>query len=343
MSVYKRDNIYWIRFQFQGREIRKSAHTTDKRRAETFERRERQRLVDEYHGGRPKVSFSEAFERYCREGLPQLKIKTAERYLHSFGKMAAMLEPLFVADITKRKIEEIKDYRRRDGVSPSTINRDMTALSAMLTYCVDWDYIEINPFRTMAKAKLKEPPARREYLTHEDEAALLDECAPHIHSMVVFAIETGLRLMEQMTLEWRDVNVKRKEIYIRETKTDVPRTVPLTDRALAQLSAHPQRLRCPLVFPNPEGMPYRQAPEGFRLAKIRAGLQRYRWHDLRKTCGTRLLQECGFTMDKVKEWLGHKSIVTTERAYAFLESDDLHAALGRTKSGTGSLVIKKEG
>lgn len=58
--------------------------------------------------------------------------------------------------------------------------------------------------------------------------------------------------------------------------------------------------------------------KALRLPAHRAGISDLRWHDLRRSCGCRLVQDHGLSLGEVKEWLGQKSIVVTERAYAFL-------------------------
>lgn len=58
-----------------------------------------------------------------------------------------------------------------------------------------------------------------------------------------------------------------------------------------------------------------------------------RWHDLRRTCGCRLLQDLRMSMEEVSKWLGHSSIQVTEKAYAFLEVEHLHEAVGRQIAG----------
>ncbi|MBX9590326.1 MAG: hypothetical protein K2X43_13545 [Hyphomonadaceae bacterium] len=65
------------------------------------------------------------------------------------------------------------------------------------------------------------------------------------------------------------------------------------------------------------------------------------WHDVRRTCGCRLLQGVvidgvmrKLSMERVSKWLGHSSITVTERHYAFLTVDDLHEAV-RQPHGTG--------
>lgn len=66
-----------------------------------------------------------------------------------------------------------------------------------------------------------------------------------------------------------------------------------------------------------------------------AGIEDLRWHDLRRTCGCRLLQVHGLSMEQARDWLGHSSVITTEKIYAFLTVDDLQRAVG-TGTRTGS-------
>jgi len=57
------------------------------------------------------------------------------------------------------------------------------------------------------------------------------------------------------------------------------------------------------------------------------------WHDLRRTCGCRLLQDHGLSMEQVSKWLGHASVQQTEKVYAFLEVKHLHRAVGTGPNG----------
>ena len=60
-----------------------------------------------------------------------------------------------------------------------------------------------------------------------------------------------------------------------------------------------------------------------------AGIPNLTVHDLRRTCGCRLLQDWGFPIGHVSKWLGHATISVTERHYAFLRVDDLHNAVSK--------------
>ena len=61
------------------------------------------------------------------------------------------------------------------------------------------------------------------------------------------------------------------------------------------------------------------------------GVTGIRWHDLRRTCGCRLLQDRKLSMTEVSKWLGHSSVLVTEKIYAFLFVDQLHEAVGTNR------------
>jgi integrase len=90
----------------------------------------------------------------------------------------------------------------------------------------------------------------------------------------------------------------------------------------------PRHIRSEWVFHHDRGQRYIHMDKGLKAAARRAGIKNLRWHDLRRTCGCRLLQDHGLSMEQVRDWLGHTSVTTTEKAYAFLTIDNLHKAVG---------------
>ncbi|MGI9378741.1 MAG: tyrosine-type recombinase/integrase, partial [Methyloligellaceae bacterium] len=87
------------------------------------------------------------------------------------------------------------------------------------------------------------------------------------------------------------------------TKNRTGRVVPLLPRAAQFLAQHPRQIRSAYVFCHTNGERYIQMERGFKAACRRADIVNLRWHDLRRTCGSRLLQDHGFSMEEVKEWL----------------------------------------
>ena len=84
--------------------------------------------------------------------------------------------------------------------------------------------------------------------------------------MIVFAIETGLRLEEQLSLEWSQVNQRRHELTLTKTKTSNPRVVPLTDKAAQILAQQPRHLTSPTCSANLTGLDT-SGYSGLRLEK----------------------------------------------------------------------------
>jgi integrase/recombinase XerD len=78
-----------------------------------------------------------------------------------------------------------------------------------------------------------------------------------------------------------------------------------------------------------------------KAAARKAGIEDLTLHDLRRTCGCRLLQDYGASMEVVSRWLGHSSIVVTERCYAFLRVEDLHRAIEKGRENVIQIDAKR--
>ncbi len=133
-----------------------------------------------------------------------------------------------------------------------------------------------------------------------------------------------------------DLTEQRQASFVirlaRNTKDKEERTVPLTARAAQILAQLPVHIKSPLVFCHVKG---EHSGEGFDsmykglvAAVKRAGIPHCSWHDLRRTAGCRWIQRDGKTLDEVKELMGHESVRTTEKIYAFLIGEDIARSLG---------------
>jgi len=327
MSVYKRGEIYWVRFQVDVEEIRRSAHTGDKRTAEKFERELREDVGRLRRGGRARRTWRQMMGEFVSQHLPSLKEGAQLRYIQSIGKMEPFFGDKHIDSITRQDIARFIASRRRE-VSDSTIRRDLACMSSAYERAIGWDWIDVNPIKLIDKRNVRDAPPRTRYLTHEEFGALVDAASDYVKPMIMFAAHTGLRREEQFSLTWDRVNWQRGEVLIPVTKTGTPRVVPLTafeGAALEVLRKMPRHISSPYVFCKPDGSRYLKVQGGIEGAIRRAGLPDTRWHDLRRTCGCWLLQS-GVDIFTVSRWLGHKSVSQTEKAYAFLDTDALHRA-----------------
>jgi integrase/recombinase XerD len=336
-TLYRRNNskLWWIRFQWRGTEVRKSARTTSKQEALRFLARTLEECRKLDREGRTRQTFDEVAYRFAQEHLPTLKPRSAERYRVSLRALAPTFKGLCLDEITKTRLASFISQRRKTGLAGATVRRDIACLSSMFELAKSWDWITTNPVRDLDLRSVRAAPPRTRYLSKKEEERLIAAATGHLKPMIIFAIETGMRFEEQFSLEHSQINHDRREITLTKTKTNNPRVIPLTDRSaqiLAQLPRHPW---ASLVFHKEDGTRYHTLKRSFASAARRAGIQNLRWHDLRRTCGCRLIQEYGLDLYKVSRWLGHKTVAVTERAYAFLRIDDLHAAIRLgTKPGT---------
>lgn len=323
MSIYRRNEIWWVRFRHQGQHIRRSARTRSRRVAEEYERQLREEYSRLARGGKERRTFNEVMARFVNEHLPNLRPESARRYVTSIHALKPYFDGLYVDEITRGRISEFIAARRRI-VSTTSVRRDLACLSSALELAIIWEWADQNPVKAINKRHLKllEAPPRTRYLTHTEYDRLLRHAQPYLRPLIVFAVATGLRLEEQLSLRWQNVDFPERKVFVPRTKTGTPREVPLTEEVVSVLRTLPHHINSPYVFCKRDGSRYGKLTRGLSGAANRAGVENLRWHDLRRTCGSWLLQG-GMDMKKVSQWLGHKSIAVTERSYAFLRTEDL--------------------
>jgi integrase len=133
----------------------------------------------------------------------------------------------------------------------------------VLARAVVWGMIDVNP----AKLGVDNPSPRRREQRPFDSWAQLDAVAANLslrhRPMVIFAAATGLRPAEWLALEWRDIDLDARVVYVHRSftkgrlkcpKTEASRrAVPLQTIALDAIERQPRSRRSPLVFPAERG------------------------------------------------------------------------------------------
>jgi hypothetical protein len=182
-----------------------------------------------------------------------------------------------------------------------------------------------------------------EWLRADELGRLLAVTSGDQRAAFTVALYTGLRKGELWGLRWQDVDFAGAQLTVRKsydgpTKGGRNRRVPLLKPALEALREQHQRPRlCSLVFPG-HGPVMRSEYDsvGLEEAIVVAKVRRIRFHDLRHTCASHLVQgtwspaliAAQLRLEEVKEWLGHKSIATTQR-YAHFCVDSIHGKVAR--------------
>jgi integrase len=214
--------------------------------------------------------------------------------------------------------------------SPACRRRYLAAIRAALSWAEDRELVDRNVAKGAARrGRDVEPPGRVRYLDDEEREALLAACAegndPRLLPLVRLALLTGMRQGELLGLRWNDVDLERGLASLPRTKSGHPRSVALSAPAvelLRELAEH-RVLGWPEVFANPRRWGRPTYPHtGFKRAVERAGLEDFRFHDLRHTFASYLLS-AGATLPELAAALGHRSLAMVQR-YAHLEHP--HAA-----------------
>jgi integrase/recombinase XerD len=362
-DIYLRGKTWWGRVQKNGQDIRESLGT----RSESVAR---QRLAvwlsdleAQAWGGKPRLTLNAVIASFITDHGPSLRPSTLRRYGVSINWLNEHFKGSLLLELRAKDLKEFETARRTAGASAPTVRRDLACLSTIFGFAIENEWADLNPvipfLKQRAKRGLREAPPRTRYLNRAEEGRLLESAVPYVRDAILFAIYTGLRQEEQFSLTWPQIDLARKQLAVsaETAKGKRERTVILLKPALKVLARMPRHLTSPYVFHHgaattkrgaaraaaaarPErndGERFNHLDRGLRNAASRAKVKDLRWHDLRRTHGCRLLQEEKWTMEMVRDQLGHRSVVQTERAYAFLEVEARRAAAhgAGTDPGTG--------
>lgn len=232
-----------------------------------------------------------------------------------FGKRK--LRSITYGDISRFRTLRINTptiYKKPRSVT--TVNRELEVLRNMFNYAFREGWLLRNPFTSGPPLIQKAHEKKRErILTEPEEELLLAACVgrrTHLKPMIICALDTGMRRGEIITLSWQDVDLESRLVNIKayHTKTEQERTLALTERLyneLMALSAASSGQPDKLVFGVTNNI-----KRSFGSACKTAGIEGLRFHDLRHTFATRLIEN-GVPAEIVSKLLGHNNLNTTTR------------------------------
>lgn len=256
-----------------------------------------------------KHTIAELIDRYLAEILH--KKSPAMREVEKWHLLwwRKELGPYLLSDLNTAMIIECRSKLENGKVargtkrSPTTCNRYISTLRYVFTIAErDWEWIDHNPVKKVVK--LKEPGGKIRYLDDDERERLLAECqtskSPYLYTIVLIAVSTGMRRNEILTLTWRQVNFVQKCIILETTKNGRARRVPIQGSAYEVLRefARVRRLDTELLFPR-DNDPTQHAiiREAWRQAVKRAGIKKFRFHDLRHTAASYFAMSGATTRD----------------------------------------------
>ncbi|MFX0209250.1 MAG: tyrosine-type recombinase/integrase [Candidatus Hodarchaeota archaeon] len=136
----------------------------------------------------------------------------------------------------------------------------------------------------------------------------------NLRPILVVALNTGMRLGEILSLQWNQIDFRTRRIRVERTKSGRIRYIDINNQLLEELLNLKRRNgQCMYLFFNQRtGKPLTTVKKAFKSACAIADIKGLRFHDLRHTFATRLVER-GVDLITVKELLGHHSIVITQR------------------------------
>lgn len=330
MSLYKRPNssFWWLKLSpIKGelKPLQMSTGTANKRAAQQYhDKLQVERWEQNKLGVKPRRTWDDAAAKWLEE--------TSHKRTHAWDvSMLRWFHPHLggkaLIDINRTLLDQVRAVRAKE-VTPGTCNRYMALVRAILRRaCNEWEWID----RTPKVGMLRDGAARLRSLTRDEYARLLTELPEHLADMARISVATGLRQANVKKLQWKQISLERRHLWISadQHKNGRPHAVPLNEAAMAVLAKrqgdHPTH-----VFTY-EGRPVDQVnTKAWRNALRRAGIEDFRWHDLRHTFAT-WHREAGTPTHELQRLGGWKTQSMVER-YAHVAPDGLQFAADRLNS-----------
>jgi integrase len=339
-GIFKRGNIYWIRYSDGFKIIRESTKSTKFKDAEAL-LLARKKAISE--GKEPEPI--KRIPNYLFSHLAGEYLKWCERQRSFRSKKGFILQLVGVfgniplRQFTIRLIEQFQSDRLSKGNKPATVNRLIATLKHCLHKGYQWEMLSEETLKRVRGVKLLPENNRRlRYLSREECQALIDACKGVTKAIVITALNTGMRKGEILNLRWEQVDFRHGFILLDKTKNGERREIPVNQTLRETLQALPRRLDVPYVFFDPAtGKPYQDIKRSFNTALRRAGIKDFHFHDLRHTFASHLTMS-GVDITTVKELLGHKTLTMTLRYSHLAPSHKVKAVdiLDNTLNGKSS-------
>lgn len=329
MGLFKVNKIWYFAIMRDGKRVQGSTGSSNKKLAQAIYENALSDIVKKKWFRNEKArtkTFRELWEHYRRKYEKQRDETSSKRLLPHFGDMK-------LAEITSEDIEDYILIRQESPTPPAdtTIYQEFSLGRRMFNVARKiWKWTSENPFSDIyVKEMLDLDNSRDRWLRHEEEKILLEKAARpgYLRDLIIFAIHTGCRRGEILSTTWQDnIDLFRRVIKVEISKRKKKdkgnlkkkyKTIPMSNTLFQMLLKRSKVMHISgRVFPISSS----SARHAFDEAVKRAGIENFRFHDLRHTFATRLVQ-AGVNLYAVKELLGHESINTTSRyAHHYPES-----------------------
>ncbi len=349
MNIYKRGDIYWVKFRLDNKLYQHSCKTKDKETAQEIASaihsdivRNRFNLPAKNTG---KYTFKEVFTEYIGSqtvsfATKELRTHMSKHFLPIFNN--SDIKNISAADLEKyqlkRKLEVLsmpKNMGKREqDISFRLINIEIATLYNFFVFCIKKGYLDKNPCSGIKKLN---ELSRLKTLSDSDIKKLIAGATNKLtKDLITFLIYTGCRKGEALNLKWDDVDLQNDVIAIKGTKTKYDRYIPISkplkellsgiekEKVLVDNLSTAKKDSCLYVF-NDNGRKLGDFKRSFHTACRNAGLKDLRIHDLRHVFASKMVMN-GTSLYITGELLGHRTTQMTKR-YSHLVPETLKKAV----------------
>jgi len=316
-GLYRRGEIWWMRFVYQGKLIRRSTETSNEKLAEDIYCKVRTQIIEgKWFEVDPakEHTFLDLAEKYENTEWKKTKgWRVAQSYLN---QLKNFFGAFVLADVTSSIIDDFRQARKEKGVKGATINRQLTILKRMFNLAKKrWGWIKEIPLIEMEQhADVK----RTRHLSFDEYHTLLTFCEDWLKEIVTVSAWTGLRQGNVLKLKREQVNLFSKSISIKgeEMKNGKDLIIPISAPAYEVFKRKTKvtHLNNPYIFYDVEGNVYNKMKvnRAFKRALKGAGIEDFRFNDLRH-CFASWSRQAGVSLDTLADMMGHTDSRMTRR------------------------------
>ena len=331
INMFLRGRIWWIKVSHGGKKVETSLGTSNRKLAQAIEAKIRTEIIEGSYFKKSKgnyITVTNLIDKYLAEHSRLNKGEITYRNDRYFSKRIVQhFGNQYLNDLKPIHISKFITQRRNDGVGDVTINHELRLLRHAYNLAIHvWELVDETPF---SKFKIPSGDVKRvRYLSQDEEGRLSDALPEWLKPIVTIARETGLRLSNIINLEWSQVNIFSRMINLERTKNGEPLSIPMTDNVHNILKTLYFVKENEYVFGlGKSGKPFNRnwVGKSFRITCKKAGIDNFRFHDLRHDFCSKLVQ-MGADLYSVAGLAGHKDIKTTQR-YAHLSPEKLRSTI----------------
>ncbi|MFL2559361.1 MAG: tyrosine-type recombinase/integrase [Arenicellales bacterium] len=272
-----------------------------------------------------RLTVGDLLERYESEVIPTHK--GSRREIYKSRTLRKNFSKIRLCDLSPSDVRQYRDIRLKT-ISPATLRRELAVLSSAINHASkEWGiFVSTNPVTAISVPRTANARSRR--LEADEQNRLLSASNGELRRIIIIALETGMRRGEILQIRRSHIDFILQTLLIPRTKTDTPRTIPLSSMAVVSLkeqisiSGNITPIReTPLFSLLPDSL-----SQAFRRLCRRLDIQNLHFHDLRHEATSRLFEK-GLNPVEVATITGHKDTKMLMR-YTHLRAEDLVGRLG---------------